>query len=375
VSRAQSVWGAERIMLRTAPLLVSRGVIPRLACPAESPLRDEWVALGLDWVRLQLPSHRGLRRPDGTRPSPLQLIGEARGAALAVPAIARLAGTADVLHSQSLDGHLEVAVAGRLRGRPTILQIHDLVAPGVGRRVLGTAASLAAHTLAISAAVAACVAGPARRRVEVLHHGIDLHTFTPGPPNAAVRAALARRPADPIVGILGRIDPEKGVNVLLDAIGRLDARFGVQCAVIGAPMRDASWAERLLAEARDQLGERVRVVPPRRDVADVLRALDVVVNASSAEPLGLTLIEAQACGVPVIATTGGGAAEVVADGETGLLVPPGDAGALAGAVSRLLGDPDLRSGLGRAGRRRALRCFDQETYADRLADLYRSVLR
>jgi glycosyltransferase involved in cell wall biosynthesis len=363
-------------MLRTAPLLVSRGVIPTLACPAESPLRDEWVALGLDWVRLQLPSHRGLRRPDGTRPSPLELIGEARGAALAVPAIARLAGAADVLHSQSLDGHLEVAVAGRLRGRPTILQIHDLVAPGVGRRVLGTAASLAAHTLSISAAVAACVAGPARRRVEVLHHGIDLHTFAPGPPNAAVRAALARRPADPIVGILGRIDPEKGVNVLLDAIGRLDATFGgVQCAVIGAPMRDASWAERLLAEANDRLGERVRVVPPRLDVADVLRALDVLVNASSAEPLGLTLIEAQACGVPVIATTGGGAAEVVADGETGLLVPPGDAGALAGAVARLLGDPDLRSGLGRAGRRRALRCFDQETYADRLADLYRSVLR
>jgi glycosyltransferase involved in cell wall biosynthesis len=362
-------------MLRTAPLLVSRGIMPTLACPAESPLRDEWVALGLDWVPLQLPTHGGLRRPDGTRPSPRELIGEARAAALAVPVIARLAGSADVVHSQSLDAHLDVAVAGRLRGRPTILQIHDLVAPGVGRWVLGTAAGLAAHTLAISAAVAACVAGPARRRVEVLHHGIDLHTFTPGAPNAAVRAALARRPEDPIVGILGRIDPEKGVNVLLDAIGRLDARFGVQCAVIGTPMRDASWAERLLAEAGDRLGERVRVLAPRRDVADVLRALDVVVNASSAEPLGLTLIEAQACGVPVIATTGGGAAEVVADGETGLLVPPGDAGALAGAVARLVGDPDLRAGLGRAGRRRALRCFDQETYADRLADLYRSVLR
>jgi glycosyltransferase involved in cell wall biosynthesis len=363
-------------MLRIAPLLVVRGVTPMLACPADSSLRAEWVRLGFDWAPLHVPGHRGLRRPDGTRPSPLELIGEAGRVAAAVPAIARLASAADVLHSQSLDSHFEVAAAGRLRGRPAVLQVHDLVLPGVGRRVLGTAALLAARTLAVSAAVAACVAGPARRRVEVLHHGIDLDTFRPAPPDLAVRAALASRPADPIVGILGRIDPEKGVDVLLDAIGRLDGTLSnVQCAVIGAPMSDPAWAHRLLAGARDRLGDRVRALPPRRDVADVLRALDVLVSASAAEPFGLTLVEAQACGVPVVATTAGGAPEVVADGESGLLVPPGDSSALAGALAGLLGDRNLRVRMGRAGRSRAERCFDQERYADRLAAIYRSVLR
>ncbi len=361
-------------MLRTAPLLAKRGVTPILACPPGSPLRAEWVRLGFDWLPFEVSSHRGLRRPDGTRPSTLELAWEARDVASTVPAIAWLAGSADVLHSQSLDGHLEVAVAGHLRGRAAVIQVHDMVQPGVGRRVLGGAALLAAHTLAISAAVAACVAGPGRRRVEVLHHGIDLDAFRPLPADPAVRATLARRPEDPIVGIIGRIDPEKGVDVLLDAVARLDTSLGrVQCAVIGAAMSDPVWAKQVLSLARGRLGDRVRVVPPHRNVAATIRGLDMLVNASAAEPLGLTLIEAQACGIPVVATSGGGAPEVVTDGEGGLLVRPGDAAALAGALAKVLGDRELHARMARAGRRRAELSFDQEPYADRLVAVYHSV--
>ncbi len=362
-------------MLRTAPLLARRGITPMLACPPASPLRAEWVRLGFGWLPFPISSHGGLRRADGSRPSAVELIGEAGGVASALPVIARLAGSADVLHSQSLDGHLEVALASHLRGLPAVLQVHDMVLPGVGRRVLGGAALLAAHTLAISGAVAACVAGPARRRVEVLHHGIDLETFRPQAPDPVMRAILAARPDDPIVGIIGRIDPHKGVDVLLDAVAGLDGSLGrAQCVVVGAAMTDPVWTERVLGLARDRLGDRVRVLQPHRDVAATIRGLDILVNASAAEPLGLTLIEAQACGVPVVATTGGGAPEVVTDGEGGLLVPPGDAAALAGALARLLDDPKLHARMGQAGRRRAERSFDQEPYAERLAAVYHSVL-
>jgi glycosyltransferase involved in cell wall biosynthesis len=109
------------------------------------------------------------------------------------------------------------------------------------------------------------------------------------------------------------------------------------------------------------------------EVPDVLRSVDVLVNASTAEPFGLTVLEAQASGVPVVAAASGGILDFVQDDDNGLLVPPGDSVALTRALDRLFGDAELRARLGRRGRETAEAAHGLDRRAGTLADIYRAV--
>jgi glycosyltransferase involved in cell wall biosynthesis len=134
------------------------------------------------------------------------------------------------------------------------------------------------------------------------------------------------------------------------------------------------YPERVRAEAERTLGERVRFVGRTGDVPGTLRALDVLVNASVAEPFGLSVLEAQASEVAVIGTRAGGIPDFVFDGDNGLLVPPRDPDALAKALDRLITDDDLRARLARRGRDTA-RGRGIEARADVAAEMYRHVAR
>ncbi|MCZ7530357.1 MAG: glycosyltransferase family 4 protein [Acidimicrobiia bacterium] len=269
------------------------------------------------------------------------------------------------------------ALAGRLARRPVVLEIYDRVAPGLGRRLLRLAVRWAAHSVACSEAVAECAGPTVRGRISVVHLTVDTDRFTPGPADPEVRAQLGAEADEPLVGILGRWDPEKGIDLLVEAMTRLgddlgDTRLAVVGAVHGASQE---FGRQLRERAAAALGPRVRFVPPRRDVPAVLRSLDVLVNASKAEPFGLTVLEAQACGIPVIGTRSGGIPEFVTDGETGLLVSPGDPEAMARALRRVISDPMLRARLATNARRRVDRFNRDARRADVLAGLYRKVLR
>jgi glycosyltransferase involved in cell wall biosynthesis len=193
-------------------------------------------------------------------------------------------------------------------------------------------------------------------RVVVVHPGVDLSRFCPGPRDDQVRRSLGAAPEDLLVGIVGRVDPRKGVQVLVEAMGMVQGELAPSRLVVvgdtgtGPP----AFKRDLEARAREVLGDRVVFAGRRNDVPDVMRALDVLVNASVHEPFGLTVLEAMACGTPVIGTRAGGVPEFVTDGESGLLVPPFDAAALARAIERMLGDPALRERLGAEGARVAL---------------------
>ena len=106
----------------------------------------------------------------------------------------------------------------------------------------------------------------------------------------------------------------------------------------------------------------------------MLRCLDVLVNASDAEPFGRSVLEAQASGIAVVGTAAGGIPEFVAHEATGLLVPPADAPALRHALERLLGDAELRGRLGAAGRAQAEQRFDLRLRYDLAADTYRRLV-
>jgi starch synthase len=375
------VWGAEQTILRLAPLLDARGIAVLLAAPPGGALEPAWRALGFPFVPIDVLPRTGLRRADGSgrRPGAATL---AREGVTVVRSARRMRGVVqrtrvDLVHSHALQGHLELAIAARSHRRRAVLHQHDLVLPGLGREVLGLATQIGGELIAISGAVAECVPDRARTHVDVVHHGVDLGRFRPGAPDPNVRAALGGD-APLVVGILGRLDPSKRVHHVVRALAGLDpaTRARVALAVVGAPhLASEAEARALREEAQHLLGDRVRFVGARDDVPDVLRALDVLVNASEAEPFGLTLIEAQASGIPVIAMQSGGAPEIVRHGETGYVVPVHDGHALTSALARLLDDDAARRAMGTAARAYAEEAFDIQRQADRIVEIYRRTSR
>jgi len=174
----------------------------------------------------------------------------------------------------------------------------------------------------------------------------------------------------PRVTFVGRLHPEKGLGVLLRAAGALRTP-GAHVLIVGdGPQRAA--LER--AVARRGLADRVSLVGavPHDEVPAVLAHADVVVLPSLSEELGSVLLEVMQAGRPVVASRVGGIPEAAVDGVTGLLVPPGDPAALAGAVDRLLADRPTAAAMGRAAQDRA-GAYDWTQLARRVLDVYLGV--
>jgi glycosyltransferase involved in cell wall biosynthesis len=375
VSHAVGVWGAQLRLIGYAPHLAERGITFTLAAP-EGELAEAWVDAGLPHVRLDLPPHIDLRRAGQTgRRSATAVVREAGTQLRAARRIAARAKDHDVVLSFNLQAHLESALAARLARRPVVIEVVDLVRSGIGLRLLRTAAALADATIANSAATASTL-GRRARDVHVIHPGVDLERFRPGPADPAVRASLTDAPDEPLVGIVGRVDPRKGVRDLVHAMARLEgAAAGARLVVVGdVGIGTEEDTAALHADAERLLGDRIRFVGRRRDVPEVLRALDVLASASWAEPFGRALLEAQASGVPVVGTRSGGVPEFVEDGVTGLLVSPQDPAALAAGLQRLLADAGLRERLARAGRAQAEERFGLAERYDAVAAVYAGVV-
>jgi D-inositol-3-phosphate glycosyltransferase len=367
------VWGAERSLLGLAPLLRQLGVALTLASPSGA-LSEAWTASGFRHIEFQVAARQGLRDDDGGRPGPAALVKEVVETLRTARRLAHLAKAFDVVHSNSLWVHLDCALAGRMARRPVVLELHDLVRQGLGRRVQRAAVRLASCTIAVSRAVGESVGGRPRN-LHVVPQGVDPVRFQPGPPDASWRARLSSNPDEPIIGVVGRVDPEKGIRTVLQAMTRLNGPAQrSHLAVIGAPaLDDGSYEAALRAEAADMLGERCRFVGAVDEVPAVLRSLDVLVNASTSEPFGLSVLEAQASGVPVIGTASGGIPEFVTDGETGLLVAPGRPDDLAAELNRLLETSGLRDDLSKKARRGVVARHTIAARAETVADLYRSL--
>jgi glycosyltransferase involved in cell wall biosynthesis len=363
-------------VLATAPLLAGLGIDMVLGSPPGGDLQAAWSASGLAHIPLELPSHAGIRAENGDRSSLGALAAEFWATSRGVPRVARAVRAVDVVHSNSLWGHLDCAIAGRLARRPVVLELHDLVRPGVGRRILSTAARLSSVTLAISTSVARVI-GDGSDRVRVVHPAVDLRRFAPGPADPSLRRLLTDDPDALLIGIVGRIDPMKGIDVLIRAMAQLNgSAAAARLVVVGSPGLDTGGYEQQVRKEADRLvGSRARFVGRIDEVPEVLRSLDILVNASAEEPFGLTVLEAQASGVPIVAPASGGLPDFVTDGDNGLLVPPGDVGALAGALERLLGDAELRQRLGRRGRETAAADHGLPKRAEILARVYRAAAR
>jgi glycosyltransferase involved in cell wall biosynthesis len=202
--------------------------------------------------------------------------------------------------------------------------------------------------------------------VEVVPTGVDLTRFQPGE-RAAARCALGLPATGPVLLYVGRLDREKNLEFLLDAVGRIGGLALPRLLLVGRGTRTAA----LRALAARRLGGRVEFrggVPPE-EVGRFYRAADVFVFASTTETQGLAVLEAMACGLPVVAVRSAGVEEVLADGVSGLLVPE-EPGAFAAAVAEVLADRDLAEKLA-AGGREAAAAFAMPLVLARVVAAYR----
>jgi glycosyltransferase involved in cell wall biosynthesis len=336
VHRIGGIGGSERHLLTLLPALAERGVDVRF--------------LGLDDPsRAPDPFYEALSVPFERVPAPRDV-----DPRLALR-VRRAAREADLVHT-----HLVHADAyGALGARVLVSTKHndDPFRAGAFRYVERALARRAARIIAITHALARFQVervGLPQEKVEVIPYGLD-----------DLPAAWGSNPPDHVppdarlVLAVCRLEPQKGVDVAIRAVEEIpDAHL----VVLGdGPQR---------AELEQLAGDRVHLPGRVPDVAAWLRRADVLVHPVRWEGFGLALLEAMLASLPVVATRVSSIPEIVVDGETGLLVPPDDARALAAALTRVLDDPN---GYGAAGRARAQKEFSVGRMADRTLALYESV--
>jgi glycosyltransferase involved in cell wall biosynthesis len=196
-------------------------------------------------------------------------------------------------------------------------------------------------------------------RTVVIHNAVEVGSI-----GARVESA-----GTPRIVSIGRLAFPKDFVTLLAALARVDADYRV--SLLG----DGPDASEVAATVKARgLSNRVELLGAQGTVAQLLARSDVFVLSSRSEGFPVSILEAMAAGLPVVATDVGGVAEAVVDGETGILVPAANPQAFAGALERLLADVELRRRLGAAGRARALRLFDTPRYRAAQLDLYRREL-
>jgi glycosyltransferase involved in cell wall biosynthesis len=341
---------------------LARGLDPARFRPVACLLKEGWLAAQLRAAGVRtyvLPQRPGL---DARWP-----IGLARLV---------LSEGVDLLHAHEFAMNVAATIVGAALGRPVVATVHgknyypDVFRRRLAYRCVGRSAAM----VAVSAEIQRFLqerAGVAGSLAAVIRNGVDAGRFTPDSVvRQRVRSELGIHGDRPVLGCFGSHYPVKGQAHLLEAMARVSAsRPDARLLLAGrGPLQGE-----LQRRARTLgLENAVRFLGFRDDIPGLLQAIDVFVLPSLSEGLPLALLEAMANGKPIVATRVGGVPEVIADGESGLLVRPGSPDDLAAAVLRLLADRGLAARLGQTARERASRDHTLTAMVRAYQDLYDS---
>lgn len=364
LNHATILGGAERVTLMAMESARSMGYEAILACPDGGRAPEAARAAGFAVLHCDFAWMQHTLRPGA-------VTGYLRGIAREGRRVEHLCREHNVglLHAVSPVAALYAVRASRRLGLPLLLHTHDAQPPKRFRRWV-------IQYLSRSVSEFLCVSECVRRmiisldipvsRTSVLYNAVSSEFFAPPPIPAAEVIGLG-----PHIGLFGQIVPWKGQRVFLDAAARLtpkhpDAHFHIVGALAHEDDRPYEDDLRQMVE-RPPLSGHATLDGYQPDARAWMAAMDVVVHASTEmEAFGLVIAEAMALGKPVVATRVGGPEEIIEDGVTGLLVAPGDAGALAAAITRALNEPEMGIRAAAAVRER----FSPERFGLGLAEAY-----
>jgi glycosyltransferase involved in cell wall biosynthesis len=304
----------------------------------------------------------------------------ARVAALARLALLLKRGRFDVAHTHLLHAGLFGRPLARAAGIPVVIHTqHNTVSWEARSRMIAWANRLSLRAADRVVAVGHMVAEMTRvhanippARIETIWNGVDTSRFRPGEGRTYLSRTFGIPVDAPVIGVVAGFREVKGHDVLLPAMVEV-ARVLPQSRLLlvgDGPLR--SRIEALVAA--HGLGDRVIFTGQRLDVERIVPECDVIALPSREEGIPVSALEAMACAVPVVATRVGGTPEVIDQGRTGLLVPPGNPGALATALLGLLRNPEYAHRLGKEGREITLGRFSVEAMIAKTRALYERLL-
>ena len=338
---------------------------------------------------------QGADRPDAVAHRPWDLLADANQALQVISTDLSMAAavgpgmnSAQLLHSHTWYANLAGHLGAMLYDIPHVMTMHSLEAlrPWKAEQLGGgyTVSSWCERVAAASAAAVVAVSDGMRadimaaypeipaERIRVIRNGIDTIEYRPDP-NTDVLERYGIDLARPYVIFVGRITRQKGVPVLLRAASGLIPEAQLVLLAGAADTQEQLVEVTELVDGLRATRSGVFWIPemlPKHDVIQLLTHATVFAIPSIYEPLGIVNLEAMACGTAVVGSRTGGIPEVVADGETGLLVPAGEPEPLAAALNTLLSDPGRAAAMGQAGRKRAVAEFGWPAIAAQTADLY-----
>lgn len=281
-----------------------------------------------------------------------------------------------ILHTHSSKDSWLAGLAGKQAGVPALIRTRHVSIPvhahrlnlvyKIPDRIIVTASITRNHL------VKHCGLDP--NRVVTLPTGVDLNQFGPHISGKPFREEFGLDETTPIVGIVAQLRGSKGHDIFIEAARILsDQNPEMRFFIVG----DGLWGDLIKEKVKqEKMTNRIHLTGYREDIPAVMAALDVMVIASiRTDGIPQAGLQAMATGVPLVGTNVGGIPEILRDGETGLLVPAGDASSLADAISHLLSNPPLRKQLSTNGMKRVRKDYSLENMLDILERLYEDTLR
>jgi glycosyltransferase involved in cell wall biosynthesis len=279
----------------------------------------------------------------------------------------------DILHTDGPRNTFYAGLIGRMKRKPVVWHVRAFASDSYDRLLYLMCSKLILVANALRGRFPFCTGS---RKLATIYNGVDLVRFGP---EISEREAFdtEEKISELIIAFVGRIEEQKGLFNLLQACGRLKGSIPPFKVRVAGELTDRSYFERCRGFCRSEgLAGRVEYLGPIRAVEDLLRSANIfVLPSATAEAFPRTIIEAMACGNPVIVTDVGGAGEAVVNGHNGFVVPAQAPDELAEKLRLLLKDAGLRSAMGRAGRIRAENLFGIEKAVEQTVRVYEEVLR
>lgn len=295
-------------------------------------------------------------------------------------------GEFDILHAHDGISAMQCTLAASLAGRGAVIKTQHFIDPAhTARSGLKRWLSSVAHNW-VNQRIDGCIAvsqaarqamlarnDQPRGEVTIIHNGLSVPPISELPPRNQTRAELGVSSDQTLLLCLARLEKEKNVAALIDAMQIIQPKFPLaRCIIAGKGSQENELRNQIQSA---NLASSVTLLGFRSDAYALLNAADALILPSFAEPFGLVLLEAMAFAKPVIAVNQGGPTEIVKDGETGLLAPTAESESLAAALKTLLADGNRNRQMGNAGKLRYEEKFTTQLMARATAKFYQRILR